>query len=151
MKHQKFVDEEELKELFWNRYKQREIPWKHLFNASINKESIDLLTLETMIDGQSKIYSFVFSIKDIRSVLSKAEANLKYANKSWIVIPIEKEKAVNNRYLIQLEEMKHIGVIGVKKPNGFYKRFYSPKDQESPESLSLAFDLFDKELDFRED
>ena len=92
MKHQKFVDEEELKELFWNRYKQREIPLKHLFNASINKESIDLLTLETMIDGQSKIYSFVFSIKDIRSVLSKAEANLKYANKSWIVIPIEKEK-----------------------------------------------------------
>ena len=84
-----------------------------------------------MIDGQSKIYSFVFSIKDIRSVLSKAEANLKYANKSWIVIPMEKEKVINDRYLNYLKEKKYIGVIGVKD-GGYYKIIYQPWFQKEP-------------------
>lgn len=138
MKHQIFESDKELKELFWDKYKQRQRPSKHQFEVQINEDMIDLLVLEEVVEGQPKLNSFVFSMKDIPNAIIRARNNLKYVNKSWIVIPIEKEKVINNRYLPYLNECKKIGVIGLKKPNGFFKRFYSPEEHEFPELKDFA-------------
>lgn len=67
----------------------------------------------------------------MKKAFLQAEANLKYVNKSWIVIPIEKEKAIQDRYLNYLKEKKYIGVIGVKE-GGYYKILYQPWFQKEP-------------------
>ena len=51
--------------------------------------------------------------------------------KSYNGNPIEKEKAIQDRYLNYLKEKKYIGVIGVKE-GGYYKILYQPWFQKEP-------------------
>lgn len=76
-----------------------------------------------------QINSFEFKLDDIKKVMLQAEANLPFVNKSWIVIPIEKEKLINDRYMCYLREKRYIGVIGVES-GGRYCIIYQPNFQQ---------------------
>lgn len=140
MKHQMFDNVQELKYLFWNNYQKRKEPRKYKFDVPIRNVMVDLIALEHQGE-EEELVAYVFETKDIQNALTKANHVMKYVNHCWIVLPIEKEKAITNRYVSVLKESRYIGVIGVKKPNGFYKRFYIPDKQNNLEKSAPILDL----------
>lgn len=127
-----FLYEKDLKETFWKAYNGKGRAKRYQFECPIREGNADLVTVE--YHGPTDSYqfnAFEFKREDLKKAFLQAEANPKYVNKSWIVIPMEKEKVINDRYLNYLKEKKYIGVIGVKD-GGYYKIIYQPWFQKEP-------------------
>ena len=86
-----FLYEKDLKEKFWESYNRKGRAIKYEFESPIRDGNADLITIEKYQE-RYQINSFEFKLDDIKKVMLQAEANLPFVNKSWIVIPIEKEK-----------------------------------------------------------
>ncbi|MDH6367404.1 MULTISPECIES: hypothetical protein [unclassified Breznakia] len=107
-----FLQEKELKEMFWKYYNSKGRALKYQFECAIRTGNADLVTIEKYQEN-FQINAFEFKLDDIKKVILQAEGNLPYANKSWIVVPIEKKDLILNKYESALKEKKYIGVIGV--------------------------------------
>lgn len=123
-----FIEEKVLKEKFWENYKNRKGIVSYQFENALRKGNCDLLTLE-VYQEKYQINAFEFKLNDIKKVLAQAEANLPYANKSWIVVPIEKEQLIKDKYMNYLTEKKYIGVMGVES-GGRWTIIHQPKIQQ---------------------
>ena len=89
-----FLQEKELKEKFWKSYNGSKRAVRYQFECSIREGNADLVTVERFQD-KYQINAFEFKLNDIKKALLQAEGNLPYVNKSWVVVPIEK----NNKTL----------------------------------------------------
>lgn len=123
-----FIEEKQLKETFWNNYKNRKAIVRSQFENAMRTGNCDLLTLE-IFQEKYQINAFEFKLTDIKKVLAQAEANLPFVNKSWIVIPINKENLIRDKYLNYLKEKRYIGVIGVED-GGRWNIIYQPMIQQ---------------------
>lgn len=123
-----FIEEKVLKEKFWENYKNRKGIVAYQFENALRKGNCDLLTLE-VYQEKYQINAFEFKLNDIKKVLAQAEANLPYANKSWVVVPIEKEQLIKDKYMNYLTEKKYIGVMGVEA-GGRWIIIHQPKIQQ---------------------
>lgn len=123
-----FLYEKDLKEMFWKYYNNKGRAKKFQFECPARKGNIDLLTIE-QYQGNYQINSFEFKLEDIKKAFLQAESNLKFVNKSWVVVPIEKKELILNRYKNYLDEKKYIGIIGVHS-GGKYEIIYQPKFKE---------------------
>lgn len=120
-----FLSEKEMKLKFWEKYNGsgRALRWQ--FECPIREGNADLITIEKYGDLY-QINAFEFKLNDIKKVILQAAGNVPYANKSWIVVPIEKKEVILNRYINELDEKKHIGVMCVRT-DGTYEIIYKPK------------------------
>ena len=115
-----FIEESKLKDAFWSKYKYRKSIMRYQFESPIRKGGVDLLTVERVPMQHSdqdeiiQINTFEFKLADIRKALAQAQENLAFAHKSWVVLPLEKCKIVQDKYMNYLREMRYIGVIGVE-------------------------------------
>ena len=134
-----FLSEKDLKETFWKSYNRKNRAVRHQFECAIREGNADLVTVE-IFQGNIQLNSFEFKLNDFKKVLLQAEENMKYVNKSWIVIPIEKEDLIQNKYRNFLDERKYIGVMGVEK-GGRYTIIYQPKFQAETKSNQEIFKL----------
>lgn len=125
-----FLYEKDLKEIFWKRYNYKGRALRYQFECALRDGNADLVTVEKYGD-EYQFNAFEFKLSDIKKAFKQAEANLKFVNKSWIVVPIEKEKIIKDRYLNYLKEKQYIGVLGVKE-NGYYETIYQPYFQKEP-------------------
>lgn len=123
-----FIEEKQLKETFWNNYKKRKAIVRYQFENAMRTGNCDLLTLE-VFQEKYQINAFEFKLTDIKKVLAQAEANLPFVNKSWIVIPINKENLIRDKYLNYLKEKRYIGVIGVED-GGRWNIIHQPMIQQ---------------------
>ncbi len=108
-----FITERELRDTFWKNYNYSGRAIRHQFEAPLREGCVDLLTLEKYQDNY-QINSFEFKLTDIKKALLQAKANISFSNKSWIVIPSEKEQLIKDKYLIELKKLKYVGVITVE-------------------------------------
>lgn len=122
-----FLYEKDLKNKFWEFYKNRKSIVKHQFESDARDGGIDLLTIEKYQD-EYQICAFEFKLSDIKKALAQAEANLPFVSKSFIVIPAEKEQLIQDKYLSYLKEKHYIGVIGVEQ-GGRWRMIYQPLQQ----------------------
>lgn len=120
-----FLQEKDLKNIFWENYNRKKRALRYQFECSVREGNADLITIETY-QGSYQINAFEFKLSDIKKAFLQAEANLKYVNKSWIVIPQEKENLILNKYQNYLNAKKYIGVIGVES-SGRYNIIYQPR------------------------
>ena len=109
----KFIEEQELVEMFWKKYGYRQNIVRHQFESPIRKGGIDLFTVE-IFDGRIYFVAFEFKLEDIKKAIAQAEENLKYAHKSFVVVPKEKVKTILDKYKDYLDKNRFIGVIGVE-------------------------------------
>lgn len=120
-----FLQEKDLKNVFWENYNRKKRALRYQFECSVREGNADLITIETY-QGSYQINAFEFKLSDVKKAFLQAEANLKYVNKSWIVIPQEKENLILNKYQNYLNAKKYIGVIGVES-SGRYNIIYQPR------------------------
>ena len=92
-----FLTEMELKEKFWENYNYSGRAIRYQFESSIREGNADLVTVE-MFQGNVQFNSFEFKLSDIKKAIVQAEHNSKYVHKSWIVIPEEKKKLIQDKY-----------------------------------------------------
>lgn len=109
-----FLYEKDLKNKFWEFYRNRKSIVKYQFESDARDGGIDLLTIEKY-QNEYQICAFEFKLSDIKKALAQAEANLPFVSKSFIVIPAEKEQLIQDKYLSYLKEKHYIGVIGVEQ------------------------------------
>lgn len=122
-----FLYEIDLREAFWTKYKNRENIKNYAFEIGRNG-GIDLVTFEYL----STFYeynAFEFKIDNIKKALLQAKFNLNYVHKSWIVLPIEKQEVIKNKYFKEIKSIKGLGVILVKE-DGYYDLFIKPLPKE---------------------
>lgn len=124
-----YLYEKDLKKNFWEHYKKRKSVLKYQFESQAREGGIDLLTVED-VQGEYQFCSFEFKLSDIKKAFAQAEANLPFVNKSFIVVPVEKEELIRNKYLSYLREKRYIGVIGVEQ-GGRWKMIHQPYAQHT--------------------
>lgn len=107
-----FIKEEDLRNAFWDNYKNRSAIIKWQFEMPLRTGNADLFTAEEF-QGNIQMNAFEFKLSDIKKAMAQAEANMEFVNRSWIVMPIEKEKVLNDKYKLYLKE-KGIGAIVVE-------------------------------------
>lgn len=107
-----FLTERELKEVYWKNYNYSNRALRYQFECPLREGAADLVTIERF-QNEYQINSFEFKLNDIKKGLLQAKANIPYVNKSWIVVPSEKEKTVLEKYGSYIKEAKYIGVITV--------------------------------------
>ena len=113
----KFIEEKQLRNAFWKVYSRRSNILRYQFECQARHGGIDLVTVEQVcIKDKSVIQfcSYEFKLDDIKKALAQAEMNLKYCHKSYIVIPADKEKIINERYAEWIKGKRFIGVICVE-------------------------------------
>ncbi|WP_071441707.1 hypothetical protein [Traorella massiliensis] len=123
-----FLSEKELKTVFWENYNRTGRAHRHQFECPLREGGADLVTVE-QFQGNYQLNAFEFKLADIKKVILQAEANAEYVNKSWIVIPSDKENLINDKWMSYLQEKKVIGVICVE-PGGRYKILFQPRFQQ---------------------
>lgn len=119
-----FLTEKELKETFWKNYNYSGRALRYQFECPIREGNADLITVESFQDN-IQFNAFEFKLEDIKKAILQAEGNAPYVNKSWIVIPSEKENLINNKYKNYLNEIKTVGVITVEK-GGKWSMIHKP-------------------------
>ena len=119
-----FLYENDLKSTFWDYYKNRKGILRYQFECPCRQGGIDLVTVEDY-KGIYQICCFEFKLTDIKKAFLQAEYNLEFCHKSFIVVPIEKEKLIKDKYTFYLKQKKHIGVIGVHE-TGKWDIIYQP-------------------------
>ena len=134
-----FLYEKDLKDAFWTKYKNRENIKNYVFEIG-RSGGIDLVTFECFANSY-EYNAFEFKIDNIKKALLQAKFNLNYVHKSWIVLPIEKQEVIKNKYFKEIKSIKGLGVILVKE-DGYYELFIKPlpKDEVilNRELLGLA-------------
>ncbi|NCE98098.1 hypothetical protein [Emergencia sp. 1XD21-10] len=123
-----FLTEKELRDKFWENYNYNHRAVRYQFEAPVRTGSIDLLTIEKFQEN-FQINAFEFKLDDIKKVILQAKGNLKYCNKSWIVVPAEKENLIMGRYKNILDDAKYVGVITVEE-GGRWNPVYRPQFQK---------------------
>lgn len=132
-----FLYEQDLKEAFWEKYKTRE----HILNYAfeIGRQSgIDLVTFEYFLDYY-EFNAFEFKLSDVKKAIVQSKYNLKYVHKSWIVLPEEKKKLIQDKYYREIKNIKGLGVMLVNE-NGYYDILIKPIKQ-ADEKIVLNQDL----------
>lgn len=119
-----FLSERHLKEKFWKNYNYSGRALRYEFESPIRDGNADLVTIEIFQDNV-QINAFEFKLSDIKKAILQAKENSKYVNKSWIVIPSEKENLILDRYKSYLKEIKYVGVIVVEE-SGRWKMIFKP-------------------------
>lgn len=119
-----FLSERQLKEKFWENYNYSGRALRYEFESPIRDGNADLVTIEIFQDNV-QINAFEFKLSDIKKAILQAKENSKYVNKSWIVIPSEKENLILDRYKAYLKEIKYVGVIVVEE-SGRWKMIFKP-------------------------
>lgn len=119
-----FLKEEELKETFWKNYNYSGRALRYQFECPIRDGNADLVTVESFQDN-IQFNAFEFKLDDIKKAILQAEGNAPFVNKSWIVVPSEKEKLIKDKYMNYLNEVKTVGVITVEK-GGKWKMIHKP-------------------------
>lgn len=119
-----FLSERQLKEKFWENYNYSGRALRYEFESPIRDGNADLVTVEIFQDNV-QINTFEFKLSDIKKAILQAKENSKYVNKSWIVIPSEKENLILDRYKAYLKEIKYVGVIVVEE-SGRWKMIFKP-------------------------
>ena len=136
-----FLQESELKEMFWSNYGKRQQIITYQFENTARQGGIDLVTVEKFLD-RFEICAFEFKLADIKKALAQAKANLKFVHKSFIVVPAEKKQVILDKYSAQLKEHKYIGVMSIEE-SGRWEMIYQPKAQQdvifSQEIMRLLF------------
>lgn len=134
-----FLTERELKEKFWENYNYSGRAIRYQFESSIREGNADLVTVE-MFQNNVQFNSFEFKLADIKKAIVQAEHNSKYVHKSWIVIPEEKKKLIQDKYTNILNEIKYVGVITVEEGGKWtmvHRPFYRNKVELNQEILKL--------------
>lgn len=135
----KFIEEIKLRDAFWTKYGYRDGILKYQFENSARAGRVDLITIEVFEDYNDnkniKFISWEFKLNDIKKAIAQAEASLEYCHKAFVVIPLEKEKIIREKYLPYLKIKKFIGVIGVEL-DGRWTMIYQPKMQKD-EALKI--------------
>lgn len=134
-----FLTEQELKDTFWKNYNYSGRAIRYQFESSIREGNADLVTVE-MFQGNVQFNSFEFKLSDIKKAIAQAEHNSKYVHKSWIVIPEEKKKLIQDKYTNILNEIKYVGVITVEEGGKWtmvHRPFYRNKVELNQEILKL--------------
>lgn len=124
-----FLTESDLRETFWKNYNYSGRAIRYQFECPIRDGCADLITVESYQDN-IQFNAFEFKLSDIKKVILQAEGNIPYVNKSWIVIPSEKENLIKTKYKGYLDEIKKVGVITVEK-GGKWKVIYQPLFQNN--------------------
>lgn len=119
-----FLTEQDLRETFWKNYNYSGRAIRYQFECPIRDGCADLITVESYQDN-IQLNAFEFKLTDIKKAIMQAEANAPFVNKSWIVIPSEKENLVLTKYKSYLDGVKKIGVITVEK-GGRWSMIYKP-------------------------
>ena len=119
-----FLTEKDLRETFWKNYNYSGRAIRYQFECPVRDGCADLITVESFQDN-IQFNAFEFKLTDIKKAILQAEANAPYVNKSWIVIPSEKEDLIMTKYFSFLKEIKTVGVITVEKA-GKWKMIYKP-------------------------
>lgn len=119
-----FLSERQLKEKFWENYNYSGRALRYEFESPIRDGNADLVTVEIFQDNV-QINAFEFKLSDIKKAILQAKENSKHVNKSWIVIPSEKENLILDRYKAYLKEIKYVGVIVVEE-SGRWKMIFKP-------------------------
>lgn len=119
-----FLTERELKETFWKNYNYSGRAIRYQFECPIREGNADLVTVECFQDN-IQFNAFEFKLTDIKKAILQAEGNCPFVNKSWIVIPSEKENLILDKYKNYLDEIKFVGVISVEKA-GKWKMIHKP-------------------------
>lgn len=83
-----------------------------------------MVTLERF-QGLYQINAFEFKLNDIKKAILQAKVNTSFSNKSWIVMPDEKERVIKERYITELNTIKYVGVIVVEE-GGRWKMIHRP-------------------------
>lgn len=134
-----FLTEQELKDTFWKNYNYSGRAIRCQFESSIREGNADLVTVE-MFQNNVQFNSFEFKLSDIKKAIVQAEHNSKYVHKSWIVIPEEKKKLIQDKYTNILNEIKYVGVITVEEGGKWtmiHRPFYRNKVELNQEILKL--------------
>lgn len=108
-----FLREKDLREKFWKNYNGKGRALMHQFECPVRNGCIDLLTVEKYQEHY-QLNAFEFKLDDIKKVLLQAEENMAYVNRSWIVVPIEKKRIIEDRYLSTCKQ-KGIGIMYVEE------------------------------------
>ena len=85
---------------------------------------MDLVTFEYFRD-MYEYNSFEFKLENISKAILQAKYNLKYVNKSWIVMPEEKKEVITNKYYMDIKVNKGMGVMLVNE-SGYYDILIKP-------------------------
>ena len=134
-----FDDKNDLRDTFWYRYNQKGRALGYGMDIPFEEGTMDLVTYEHW-QGNDVINSFVFELTDIREAIRRAETTLDYVNRCWIVVPVQKRKTIESRFLATIQEKKYIGVMGVRKykDRPFYVHFHIPEVfQETPPKIEF--------------
>lgn len=134
-----FVEEKKLREAFWSKYGYRKNILKYQFESNARHGGVDLLTIETVEraeEGNSITFiGWEFKLSDVKKAIAQAELNLEFCHKVFVVIPLEKRKIIEEKYIQYLEDKKYIGVIGVEL-DGRWTMIYQPWMQKD-ENIKL--------------
>ena len=122
-----FLTEKELKDTFWKNYNYNGRALRYQFELEFRTGCTDLLTLEKF-QGHYQLNAFEFKLADIKKVILQAKGNQPYVNRSWIVVPSEKQGLLAGRYRSRLQE-EGIGVITVEE-GGRWKMVIKPGYQK---------------------
>ena len=139
-----FLEESELRETFWKNYNYSGRALRYQFECPIRQGNADLVTVESFQDN-IQFNSFEFKLNDIKKAILQAEGNAPFVNKSWIVIPSEKENLIKTKYKYQLDEVKTVGVITVEKA-GKWKMIHKPLFQNDVQLSQAILKLMLLEL-----
>lgn len=122
-----FLYEKDLKEAFWEKYKTRDNIKSYAFEIG-RSGGMDLVTFEYFRD-MYEYNSFEFKLENISKAILQAKYNLKYVNKSWIVMPEEKKEVITNKYYMDIKANKGMGVMLVNE-SGYYDILIKPMPNE---------------------
>lgn len=120
-----FLTENDLKEMFWKNYNYSKRAIRYQFECRIREGGVDLVTVEEY-QGRIQFNAFEFKLSDIKKAIAQAEANSPFVNKSFIVIPDNKETLIKNKYENYLNELGYVGVITVEE-QGRWKMVKKPR------------------------
>lgn len=134
-----FLTEAELRETFWKNYNYSGRALRYMFECPIREGCADLVTVELYQDNV-QFNAFEFKLTDIRKAILQAEGNAPYVNKSWIVVPADKESVISTKYRNYLDEIKTVGVIIVEK-GGKWKMVYKPLFQTDIKTSQVLLKL----------
>lgn len=139
-----FLTEAELKETFWKNYNYSGRALRYQFECPIRDGNADLVTVEIFQDN-IQFNAFEFKLNDVKKVILQAEGNAPYVNKSWVVIPAEKESLIKDKYLNYLTEIKTVGVIVIEK-GGKWRMIHRPVFQNDVKLCQPILKLMLNEL-----
>ena len=98
------------------------------------------MAIPSTVPYQATLFDVLKSKMDIKKAIVQAEHNSKYVHKSWIVIPEEKKKLIQDKYTNILNEIKYVGVITVEEGGKWtmvHRPFYRNKVELNQEILKL--------------